>query len=1007
MKNLLLIIISAIIIIIIIILAIIFLSNGNEKEESSLPTNEKLVVKLNRKINEIYLYNQTSFNYINISSLNSSNSSQQIIYTDFLFNIYNIEENNQTKETIYYTNLIISNLSILKDEKLNSISGINIYDIDIDDVDNNDKNFDSDSDTLFDLNEYYLKFPNSNTCETNVNNLTEDDVNKIYEECITKNLEIPVTTFSFFENGTLNDLYQPNKISDFIWGIMLNGIKQFVPMLSYSLYNKKTLRHLNGSEILSGMSSDSPYEKVDRNYKYNDTNVNLIENTSNCGGIENLEISESEMNTSSETIVNKLTGQITEINIINSNIFKNTNETLDDIETDSESPFNDIDKNEGTNLLSSGLNSIESYTESSMKLFSVNSDINTTEKIISLIENLNLTKIPKNNFNNSNTLRILINLPAKPNVIKKEKKIPNKIDFYRLLQEPKNFFKPIELSYSIFKFNLIGVKMSLSTVIKLNISEDRIETSVTLRVGMIELTLFTDYRICNLKEPMIKTLKVIEQLVYNLTYIKENLFYNLNNDWINNFYTEAKNLIDKLDNMFDLSIIFDDSIGALNEKIENLISENVNKNLSEKEVYVIQNNITNSINITLKSIDNIDKKVSDKLNESTYYNLVNTNNSINNLLNNINNYVRNNIDNLYNYLINIIYRRNLLTTKDSKQNELRTLQTIDVKEITETVNDLVNELNTIKTLFTQTTSTLKNSVSKFEIKLSNELTQIKNPINKLLNILKSLRIVTYSKDSETVKFIIDKENLTQIDNFLSEKVDSITTIVNSYIKQVKRCTNDIIFFSSDYSFELINNLTSFTRENVPNIYKQILITILKSVITQNIKLEKDFPPKVFLKVAVVLYGVPLKFEINLTYGYFFGFILSINENELTIVLDNYAGGHATINAKAYLDLFISEFGGYIKGLLGEGIVGIRPYFRLYDLKTNLIGYVQLKAFKFSLGVYTKIPWITFKKLCIKIRILFIKIKICIWIPIITKKTVLLGLDIYKGIKKYKSWNLLY
>ena len=155
---------------------------------------------MNRKINEIYIYNQTSYNYINISSLNSSNSSQQIIYTDFLFNIYNIEENNQTKETIYYTNLIISNLSIFKDEKLNSISGINIYDIDIDDVNNNDKDFDSDSDSLFDLNEYYLKYQNSNTCETNINNLTENDVNNVYEECITKTLEIPVTTFSFFEN---------------------------------------------------------------------------------------------------------------------------------------------------------------------------------------------------------------------------------------------------------------------------------------------------------------------------------------------------------------------------------------------------------------------------------------------------------------------------------------------------------------------------------------------------------------------------------------------------------------------------------------------------------------------------------------------------------------------------------------------------------------------------------------------------------------------------------------
>ena len=428
------------------------------------------------------------------------------------------------------------------------------------------------------------------------------------------------------------------------------------------------------------------------------------------------------------------------------------------------------------------------------------------------------------------------------------------------------------------------------------------------------------------------------------------------------------------------------------ENVENLyqiILSNFTSKLDKftKIFYEIKNNITNSIKTILKSIDNIDKKVSDKINGSTYYNLVNTNNTINNLLNNINNYVRNNIDNLYNYLINIIYKRNLLTTKDSKQNELRTLQTIDIKEITNTINDFTNKLNTIKTLFTQTTSTLKNSVSNFDIKLSNELTQIKHPINKLLN---------------TINFIIDFDYFSEINEFLSEKVDSITTIVNSNIKQVKTFTNDIIFFSSDYSFQLVNNLNSLIKEKVPNIYKQILITILKRIITQNKKITKDFPPKILFKVTIVLYGVPLTFEINLTYGYFFKFSLSINESDITIVIDNNAGGYASINAKAYLNLYISEVGGYIKGLLGEGIVGIKPIFRLYDFKTDLIGYVQLKAFAFSFGVYTKIPWITFKKKCFKIFK-----KICIKIPIIKMKTLLLGVDIYKGLQKNKSWNLLY
>ena len=470
------------------------------------------------------------------------------------------------------------------------------------------------------------------------------------------------------------------------------------------------------------------------------------------------------------------------------------------------------------------------------------------------------------------------------------------------------------------------------------------------------------------------------QISLNLDKIKEQIKENLktfeNN--LNSLQLFSQNQINEFSTSF--------------ENVENLyqiILSNFTSKLDKftKIFYEIKNNITNSIKTNLKSIDNIDKKVSDKINESTYYNLVNTNNTINNLLNNINNYVRNNIDNLYNYIINIIYKRNLLTTKDSKQNELRTLQTIDIKEITNTINDFTNKLNTIKTLFTQTTSTLKNSVSNFDIKLSNELTQIKHPINKLLN---------------TINFIIDFDYFSEINEFLSEKVDSITTIVNSNIKQVKTFTNDIIFFSSDYSFQLVNNLNSLIKEKVPNIYKQILITILKRIITQNKKITKDFPPKILFKVTIVLYGVPLTFEINLTYGYFFKFSLSINESDITIVIDNNAGGYASINAKAYLNLYISEVGGYIKGLLGEGIVGIKPIFRLYDFKTDLIGYVQLKAFAFSFGVYTKIPWITFKKKCFKIFK-----KICIKIPIIKMKTLLLGVDIYKGLQKNKSWNLLY
>ena len=601
----------------------------------------------------------------------------------------------------------------------------------------------------------------------------------------------------------------------------------------------------------------------------------------------------------------------------------------------------------GTNFLEQTLNSIDSLK--SLVLENMQNDIKLT---LQNIINSNLDNFIEKSLNLFNEYKNIFEKNINENSFKNEI-VKNVLISFPL----QNFlFKIMETFYKNQTYFINNkIKAPLINEIEMNLNLTKIVLNNNINSINTQISLNLD----KIKEQIKENLKTFENNLNSLQLFSQNQ--------INDFSTSFENV----------------------ENLYQIILSNFTSKLDKftKIFYEIKNNITNSIKTNLKSIDNIDKKVSDKINGSTYYNLVNTNNTINNLLNNINNYVRNNIDNLYNYIINIIYKRNLLTTKDSKQNELRTLQTIDIKEITNTINDFTNKLNTIKTLFTQTTSTLKNSVSNFDIKLSNELTQIKHPINKLLN---------------TINFIIDFDYFSEINEFLSEKVDSIITIVNSNIKQVKTFTNDIIFFSSDYSFQLVNNLNSLIKEKVPNIYKQILITILKRIITQNKKITKDFPPKILFKVTIVLYGVPLTFEINLTYGYFFKFSLSINESDITIVIDNNAGGYASINAKAYLNLYISEVGGYIKGLLGEGIVGIKPIFRLYDFKTDLIGYVQLKAFAFSFGVYTKIPWITFKKKCFKIFK-----KICIKIPIIKMKTLLLGVDIYKGLQKNKSWNLLF
>lgn len=242
------------------------------------------------------------------------------MHSDIIFNIYDIKNRTSNAGNLYYAFAIMNNMTMVNNGKSSFLGGLDLYykaDYDIapgdlkpsENTENSGKAEDAEDDSSF--------FP-----KVNKSNCTFDQST----DCTTEIFSIPVVKFSFYENGTLNEIYKPIVIDLSMWSTLLDAIKQFTPALSKRLYDSQ-LRHLDDTESLH------------RTFQKEGTNTKLQETSINKGGIDGIEIDSSNIRMEVNTIVDELQGKITSVSSSGESKFVTSNNTLDDIPINEDSSF--------------------------------------------------------------------------------------------------------------------------------------------------------------------------------------------------------------------------------------------------------------------------------------------------------------------------------------------------------------------------------------------------------------------------------------------------------------------------------------------------------------------------------------------------------------------------------------------------------------------------------------------------------------------------------------------
>lgn len=113
---------SAIIALGIIAVTVILVLKNKMKEQSY---HEKLVVQLSRELNEVSRYQEVKKSSIAISINNSIRKQSQTIYTDLLFNVYDIEKIGY--DIVYHAFVVVINMTINVGDNVSFIGGLDIF----------------------------------------------------------------------------------------------------------------------------------------------------------------------------------------------------------------------------------------------------------------------------------------------------------------------------------------------------------------------------------------------------------------------------------------------------------------------------------------------------------------------------------------------------------------------------------------------------------------------------------------------------------------------------------------------------------------------------------------------------------------------------------------------------------------------------------------------------------------------------------------------------------------
>ena len=618
---------------------------------------------------------------------------------------------------------------------------------------------------------------------------------------IKENIAIfPIIKFSFYENGTINDIYYPPKLDTFIWTSSKEIIDKLVPLLSKQLYSIKGSRRLSDS-------NNTTIKEYDIN-----GNETILYDTE-MKGIENGEIDfdSSNLNSQTQTIIDNDLGSITKVNSEGgANFNNNPNVTYDDYPIDDDSVLNSEDTRDfQDNNVKNDFNSLSTSFTSSIEL--INKEINPiiTQRIFNLSEKIKLVYYNET-IQNNQTLRLLrqLNLNEASIYHKNLSEIPRLRSKSQLRHlKLAEFEDPIEFTYPIFKTNLIGLKLLLSAVLSVDPGDGHLEVEIVLSAGKIELGLAVTNLPSKLEEGVKKSILVANNIINYVNKLTDKI-NSLMSSWLIKFTSFINEVSSVIDKVYDISTVYTAPMANLYLSIKEYsgaIFSSINTVIykTNEQLSILTKNVEDS---KLEVITEILQQI-----VIEYNSFINT--------------MRESIE---------IFHNNGLTFINNINNELGSLETFSV-DILYDIKDQIQRVKEIYETFSDSLFTsIENGINTFQDVINNKMKDI---IGDSIEVVEF--IGTALDQNEIMRLRVPDAEREEMINLLYTFGNKINFLLDTVFNKIKKTYQDTVTSAEQSSMkdEIVTKMDIKLKEF--NLKSEIMLIDIKNKI-ESIKMFESY-----------------------------------------------------------------------------------------------------------------------------------------------------------------------
>ena len=785
-----------------IVLVVVWLTVGFGKKKEQSLQNKNLIVNLKRELNEISRFIETKHSITSIGIGDIIYEEKERFTSDFALNIRNITQM-PDKTNLYDAYLVLISMSKLNETNATAeeeeIEGIDIYNIQS-------------------ISEY-------------LSSLSEEEVQEFYNETNA----LPLLRLSFYENGTVNDMEYPTDISGVTLEEMKRLVEKVVPSISKDLYTEtKELPNIRNLQAIDGDKANYYMSTKDKSTLYNVEQHEIKD--------DNVKFHNSKVNSLTETQVDNNEGVITNVNSEGDVTFvqsESKNEDYGEPKINQNSPLAGSTNGMNDNIIKSDFKSVGGSITSSITFKEKIINKNITKFLDELASYITFTQDDDDNEgeegeNITKQLLKSLNIPNAKIISRNISDIPVVSSQEELTRKLKveNFLKPIEFSYPIFKYDHVGLRISLNSLILIDTNNGKVTLTSVMTIGSTTVELMKrehDTQLGNILDSADNSLELTIKNIENFI----NKINNQNSQWKDNISNLADLITNKINNTYH--------VGALYR-------------IPMKEVYTTIQEFTKNVFEQMSSlIENTSIQFDNKINYTNtfHYTLVQ---ELNELITAFINECKNFFETVPNEILNDFYAKSV-NYSNSISSSINAMSDFNVN----IYFNILTQLEKGKEMFASFTNEILES---FDIALENFSQLMQSQSNSLLyNTLTSLDFIgTAIENNIIISEVISENSREHIANLSYSFRQQVTMYVDAIFTKLKQaynvtiCGNEIdsaknklkttvTSMLNEYNIEM-DNIINNIKSKIPHIdnfefYIKHNPDVLDMIETELLKIEEE------------------------------------------------------------------------------------------------------------------------------------------------------------------------